>query len=60
MILPKREYKNFKKGPEYVEEMKELTFLQIESSKNNLIKLKNGLIERFEKNDRRKKADRIF
>ena len=37
--------------------MKELTFLQIENGKNNLIKLKNDLIERFKKNDRRKKAD---
>ena len=40
--------------------MKELTFLQIESGKNNLIKLKNDLIERFKKNDRRKKADRYY
>ena len=29
--------------------MKELTFLQIENGKNNLIKLKNDLIERFKK-----------
>ena len=43
-----------KKGLEYVEEMKELKFLQIENGKNNLIKLKNDLIERFKKNDRRK------
>ena len=40
--------------------MKELTFLQIENGKNNLIKLKNDLIERFKKNDRRKKADRDY
>ena len=40
---------------EYVEEMKELTFLQIENGKSNLIKLKNDLMERFKKNDRRKK-----
>ena len=46
-----------KKVLEYVEEMKELTFLQIENCKNNLIKLKNDLIERFKKNDRRKKAE---
>ena len=40
--------------------MKELTFLQIENGKNNLIKLKNDLIERFKKNDRRKKVDRDY
>ena len=38
-----------KKGLEYVEEVKELTFLQIKNGKNNLIKLKNDLIERFKK-----------
>ena len=32
--------------------------MQIENDKNILIKLKNDLIERFKKNDRRKKADR--
>ena len=32
--------------------MKELTFLQIENGKNNLIKLKNDLIEKFKKNIR--------
>ena len=40
--------------------MKQLTFLQIENGKNNLIKLKNDLIERFKKNDRRKKSDRDY
>ena len=40
--------------------MKELIFLQIENSKNDLIKLKNDLIERFKKNDRRKKADKEY
>ena len=59
-ILPKKGCKKIKKGLEYVEEMKELTFLQIENGKNNLIKLKNDLIERFKKNDRRKKADRDY
>ena len=49
-----------KKGLEYVEQMKELTFLQIENGKNNLIELKNNLIERFKKTDRRKKADRDY
>ena len=59
-ILPKKGRKKIKKGLEYVEEMKGLTFLQIENGKNNLIKLKNDLIERFKKNDRRKKADRDY
>ena len=40
--------------------MRELTFLQIENGKNNLIKLKNNIIERLKKNDRRKKADRDY
>ena len=40
--------------------MKELTFLQIDNRKNDLIKLKNDLIERFKNNDRRKKADRDY
>ena len=40
--------------------MKELTFSQIENGKNHLIKLNNDLIERFEKNDTRKKADRDY
>ena len=59
-ILPKKECKKIKKGLEYVKEMKELTFLQIANGKNNLIKLKNDLIERFKKNDRRKKADKEY
>ena len=40
--------------------MKELTFLLLENGKNNLIKLKNDLIERLKKNDRRQKADRAY
>ena len=40
--------------------MKELTFLQIENGKNNLIKLKNDLIEKFKKNIRVKKVDRDY
>ena len=59
-ILPKKGCKKVKKGPEYIEEIKELTFLQIENGKNNIIKLKNDLIERFKKNDRRKKADKQY
>ena len=43
-ILPKKGCKKIKKGLEYVEKMKELTFLQLENGKNNLIKLKNDLI----------------
>ena len=59
-ILPKKGFKKIKQVLEYVEEMKELTFLQIENSGNNLIKLKNDLLERFKKNDRRKKAHRDY
>ena len=40
--------------------MKELTILQIENAKNNLIKLKNDLIENFKKNIRIKKAYRDY
>ena len=58
--LPKKGCKKNKKSLEYVEEMKELTFLQIENGKNNLIKLKNDLIERFKKNDRIKKANNEY
>ena len=59
-ILPKKGCKKIKKGLEYVEEIKELTFLQIENGKTNLIKLKNDLIERFKRNDRRRRADRDY
>ena len=59
-ILPKKGCKKIKKGLEYVEKMKELTFLQLENGKNNLIKLKNDLIEKFKKNIRTKKADRDY
>ena len=59
-ILPEKRMQKNKKGLEYVEEMKELTHLQIENGKNNLIKRKNDLIEKFKKNDRRKKADRDY
>ena len=34
--------------------------MQIENGKNNLIKLKNDLIETYKKNDRKKKADRDY
>ena len=40
--------------------MRELTSLQIENGKNDLIKLRNDLIEKFKKNNRTKKADRIL
>ena len=59
-ILPEKGCTKIKKDLEYVEEMKELTFLQIENGKNNLVKLKNDLTERFKKNDRRKKGDRDY
>ena len=59
-ILPKKGCKKIKKVLDYVEEMKQLTFFQIENGENNLIKLKNDLIERFKKNIRTKKADRDY
>ena len=59
-ILPKTRCKKIKKSLEYVEEMKELTVLQIENGKNNLINRKNDLIEKFKKNIRIKKADRDY
>ena len=59
-ILPKKGCKKIRKGLEYVEEMKELTFLQIENGKNNLIKIKNDLIKKFKKNIKTKKADRDY
>ena len=34
--------------------------MMIQNGKNNLIKLKKDLIERFKKNDRRYKADRDY
>ena len=40
--------------------MKELTFLQIENKKDNLIMLKNDLIEKFKNNIRTKKAERDY
>ena len=49
-ILPKKGYKTLKKGLKYAEEIKELISLQIENLKNNLIKIKNDLIEKFKKN----------
>ena len=49
-----------KKGLEYVEEMKKLTFFQIENGKNNPIKIKNDLIKKFKKNDRTKKEGRDY
>ena len=40
--------------------MKELTSLQIENFKNNLIKKKDDLIKKFKKNNRTKKADKEY
>ena len=59
-VLPKKGCKKIKKALEYIKEMKGLTFLQIETGKNNLIKIKNDLIERFKKSIRTKKADRNY
>ena len=46
-ILPKKGCRKIKRGFKYVEEMKELTSLKIEKFRNNLIKVKNDLIEKF-------------
>ena len=59
-ILPKKGCKTIKKGIKYVEEIKELTSLQIENCKNNLTKLRNDLIETCKKNNRTKKADKEY
>ena len=59
-ILPKKGEKKVKKVLEYSEEMKELTSLQIENGKNNLIKLKTDLIKKFKKSIRTTKADREY
>ena len=40
LILPQRGCKKIKKILKYIEEIKELTFLQIENIKNSLIKVK--------------------
>ena len=57
-ILPKKGCKKIKRTLKYIEEVKELTFLQIENAENNLIKLKNDLIEKFKKNNKIKKVGR--
>ena len=50
--------KNKNKTLKYIEEVNELTFLQIENAENNLIKAKNDLIEKFKKSNKIKKVDR--
>ena len=40
-ILPKNGCEKIKKGIKYVEELKKLTYLQIENIKNGLIRIKN-------------------
>ena len=57
-ILPKKGCKKIKRTLKYNEEVKELTFLQMENAENSLIKLKNDLIEKFKKNNKIKKVDR--
>ena len=57
-ILPKKGCKKVKRTLKYIEEVKELTFLQIENAENTLIKLKNDLIEKFKKNNKIIKVDR--
>ena len=53
--LLKRGHKLIKNGLKYVEEMKELTNLQVKSFKVNLIKFKNHLIKENKVNNRVKK-----
>ena len=53
--LSKRDHKLIKNGLKYVEEMKELTSLQVKSFKENLIKFKNDLIKKNKINNRAKK-----
>ena len=59
-ILPKKGCKKIKKHLKYIEEIKELTSLQIENGKNSLVKLRNDLVEKYKKNNRIKKADREY
>ena len=59
-ILSKKGCKAIKEALKYVEKMKELTSLQTEKFKNNLIKVKNDLIEKVKKINRTKKADREY
>ena len=47
-ILPKKGCKKIKKVLEYVKETKQLSILQIEKGKNNLIKLRKELIQKLE------------
>ena len=51
-ILPKKGQKTIKKGLKYIEEIKEFTSLQTENDKNDLIRLRNDLIEKFKKNNK--------
>ena len=53
--LPKRGHKLTKNGLKYVEEMKDLTKLQVKTFKENLFKFKNDLIKKNKINNRIKK-----
>ena len=53
--LSKRGHKLIKNGLKYTEEMKDLTYWQIKSFKENLIKFKNDLIKKSKINNRVKK-----
>ena len=59
-ILPKKKCNKIKNSLKYVEKRKKLTYLQIENVKNNLIKIRDDLVEKFKKNDRIKIADRDY
>ena len=50
--MPKNGCEKIKKDLKYVEELKKLTYLQIENIKNNLIKIKNKRIKIIKKADR--------
>ena len=58
--LPKRGHKLIKNDLRYVEEMKELTKLQVKSFKENLIKFENDLIKKNKTNNRIKKDSNNF
>ena len=59
-ILPEKGYKKILKSLKYIEEIKKLTSSQIGNVKNELAKIRDGLVEKFKNNDRIKKADRDY
>ena len=59
-ILPKKGSKKIKKGLKYAEEIKKLTPLQVENFKNNLINIRDDLVEKLKNNNRIKKEDKDY